>query len=205
MFFNMIHIDSFKFRISLILSRTSRSTNTAACAVFSRNLQDKFLTCKFFTFVISAFQSSRSGSEFCVRSHFHTNNAVRANDRAFTALDTSFRIPNRNFGSDTTFFILCRTGRPCTVNNGFKSRNRKLFTATCDNFAGNFLNKFRRISRNRKIRMQRRSRLSRNFNFMHMSQRSVNSGKVLLNNGIALLRISFLNSVFNFSNSLFAR
>ena len=53
--------------------------------------------------------------------------------------------------------------------------------------------------------MQLRVSFSRNIDFNQMSQRSINGIKVLLNNGITLLAVSFLNSVFNLSNSFIFR
>ena len=127
---------------------------------------------------------------------------MRADQRAFTALNAGFGIPNRNFGCDAAFFILGRAGRPSAVNNFFKSGNRQFVTAVGDDFAGNFPDEFRSIGRNRRQAMESRGNVVRIFNFVHMSQRSINGFEVFLNNGIAFFAVGFLNRVFNFGNCL---
>ena len=149
MLFNMIHIDSLLLRIGLVLRRTGGNADTAAGAVFRRQLQDKFLAGKFLAFVVGALQGCRRISEFFVRRNFHTDNPVRTNNGAFAALDTGFRIPYRNFGRDTALFVLRRRCRPGSVRHVGKSGNRQFFAASGNNFARNFLDKFRSIRRHR--------------------------------------------------------
>ena len=79
---------------------------------------------------------------------------MRADQRAFAALNAGIGIPNRNFGGNATFFVLGCACRPGSVDDLFKSRYRQLVAAVGDDFAGELFDKFRSIGRNRQVAVE---------------------------------------------------
>ena len=149
MIFNVVHIDGLAFRIGFVFSRAGADADTAAGAVFRRHLPNELFAGKFLAFISGRFETFRRVFQFFFRSDFHTDNAVRADQRAFAALDAGFRIPNRDFGSDAAFFVLSGSGRPGSVNDFAESRYRQFVTTVGNDFTGQLFNEFRRIGRNR--------------------------------------------------------
>ena len=205
MIFDMIHVNRMKFRICFILSWTSRGAKAATGAIFSRNLQHKLFTLKFLTFIICTLQSSWCLSKSGLISNFHTNNTMRTYNRALTALNTCLRIPNRNFGGNTTLFILRCTRRPCTINNILKLRSFNTVSFLSNQFCCQFLNKFRCILRNRGQAVMFCRNMIRIFYLKHMFQRGINSIKVLLYNSIPFLGVCLFDGCFNLGNSFIFR
>ena len=205
MVFDMIHVDRFFARIGLVLGRAGGNADAAAGAVFRRHLPDELLAGKFLALIGGRLKAGRRVLQFFFGSDLHADNAVRADERALAALDADGRIPNRNFGRDAAFFILSGTGRPGTVDNFAESGYRQLVAAVGNQFGRQFLDELRSVGRNRRLTMESRGNRRRILYLVQVGKRSVNRGKVLLNDGVALLAVGFLNRVFNLRNRLVFR
>ncbi len=76
-----------------------------------------------------------------------TNNRMRANHYALSALNAQIGIPNRDFKRKIAFFPLSRAGGEGTIN--WESGNRNVVAIRVDDLTEHIANEFRRLIRDR--------------------------------------------------------
>ena len=191
------HIDRFLFRIGFVLRRAGARAQRATRAVFRSDLNDPRGIRKVLALERSGLEAGRSLLHIFVRGDFGADGGMRTNHGALAALDAGVGIPNRDVGRDAAFFILRRRGRPSPVGRPFQIGYFQLFAAAFQNRAFDLADDFRSIFRNARQAMQLGGRLVRHFDFVQVSQRGVDSGPVLFDNGLSLLRVGLRGIVFN--------
>ena len=99
-----LHVNRFELRLALVLHRANFYTEATAGAIFGGHLKRKCLSLEFFVTSLGRFEGFWCVGQFVCVVHFHANDGVRTHKGTFTTLDTNFRVPNGNFGSDVALF-----------------------------------------------------------------------------------------------------
>ena len=180
---------------SLVASRADLCAQSTTGAVFRSNLDSPLVTLEVRSLVVGALECFRSVLEQFTVVNLGTNGCVRADDAAFTTLDTQVRVPDRNIHGNIALFPLSRTERPCTINR--ENGNRQILAVVRHHRGGNGLDEIRglRIDGRRTEHTTRRD--FRNFNLIQVRDRVINRCEVLFDYCRTFLAVGLFNGLLD--------
>ena len=197
------HVDGLQSNLGLVFSRAGFHAQRAAGAVFGGYLDGVERVGQFTELSFGGFKGLWSACQILRVVNFLANDAVRADERAFSALDTYIRVPDRDFQGDIPFLPTSGGGRIGAIHRHFAHRQ---IIAVIDHHGGEHIaHKFGGFRNHCRTARHQTVNRCRNLHLGKMRNGGVHGLKVLLDDGFAALAVSFLNALLDFINGFIAR
>ena len=189
------HIDGFVFGLAFALCWANLDAESAAGAVFGRDLQGVSQILEFSPAWFLALERLRGvrqqrgivdlGADYC----------VRADQHAFTTLDAQLLVPDGDLLSDVSLLPLGGAGGEGAVRR--ERADGQFIAATRDNFAKHIANKLGSARRYRRKDVKRRGYPVRNLHFKQMRQSLVDRIKIPFEDGFTAVAIGLFNGLLD--------